>query len=147
MKSSHNWFVYDHTQYEENLSRCKEAITLADWEKAGLIFAELVTELKMHIAMEEEEVYPIYDALVNISHDPTRTLRAEHERMISFMNDIQQFIKKHDSEHGLDCVDRLEQLITKHQEKEEDIFLPMAGYVLTVKPQKARAIPDSSTAV
>ena len=133
MNSAQNWFVHDHSQYEEKLSSCKEAIKLEDWEKADAIFQELVTQLKLHITQEEEGVYPIYDALVKIPHDPTRTLRTEHDRIHCFMKDIKQFIKTHDSKHGLECVDRLEDLLIRHQDKEEDIFLPMAGYVLDFK--------------
>lgn len=146
MNSAQNWFVHDHSQHEENLARCKEAIKQEDWEQAGLIFEEFLKELKTHIVYEEEEVFPIYDALVKISHDPLRSLRADHDRIISFLKDMQQFIRTRDSENGLECLLRLEVEISKHEEKEEEIFLPMAGYVLDDKFWETKGKPGSSSA-
>lgn len=146
MSSTQNWFVHDHSQHEENLSRCKQAIKQEDWDKASSIFEEFVTALKSHIVHEEEEVFPTYVALVKISHDPTRTLRAEHDRIISFLKDMQGFITTHDSVHGLECLQRLEDEITKHEEKEEQIFLPLAGYVLDAKFWETKGKPGSSSA-
>lgn len=146
MSSVQNWLVHDHLQHEENLSRCKEAIKLEDWDTAGLIFEAFVTDLKSHIVQEEEQVFPIYDALVNIPHDPTGTLRTEHDRIIGFIKDLQQLLNIHDSEHGLECLLRLEDEITRHEEKEEDIFLPMAGYVLNIKREDLQGNTDSSRA-
>ena len=133
MTSTQNWLLHDHSHYEENLSRCQDAIKSKDWDKADSIFKQLVKDLKLHILQEEEVVFAIYDALVKISHDPTRTLRTEHDRIISFMQEANQFITTHDSEHGIECLRRLKDLMIKHHEKEEDIFLPMAGYVLSSK--------------
>jgi len=146
MRSTQNWFIHDHYKHEETLSTCKEAIKLEDWDKASSIFEEFVTALKSHIIHEEEEVFPTYVALVKISHDPTRALRAEHDRIIGLLKDVQQFIKTHDSVHVLECLQRLEDEITKHEEKEEQIFLPMAGYVLDAKFWETKGKPGSSSA-
>jgi len=147
MNSSQNWFVHDHTQHEQNLSRCKEAIKMDDWDKASSIFNEFVTELKSHIAQEEEKVFPNYIALVKITHDPTKSLRAEHVQIFSFLKDVQQFINTHDAVHGLKSLQRLEEEISKHEEKEEEIFLPMAGYVLDPKYWETRGQPGSAGSV
>lgn len=144
MSSTQNWFVHDHSQHEENLASCRQAIEKQDWDKANSIFGEFVKALKSHITQEEEEVFPIYDALVKISHDPIRLLRAEHDRIISFLKDMQQFIKDHDPERGLECIRQLEDEISKHEEKEEEIFLPMAGYVLDDKYWEAKGKANST---
>lgn len=147
MNSKKNWLVHDHSQHEENLSRCKEAVKSDEWDKASSIFKELVKDLKSHITQEEEEVFPIYEALVKISHDPIRTLCTEHDRIISLLKDVQQSIKTRDSEHGLECLYRLEDEVIKHEEKEEDIFLPMAGYVLDARFWETRRQSATSSAV
>ena len=138
MNDTKNWLVHDHSQYEENLNLCREAINLADWDKAGSIFEGLARQLKLHMLQEEEEVYPTYAALVKISHDPTLTLRTEHNRIVSYVKDMQGFINTHDSTNGLECLQQLKDLISKHHEKEEDIFLPMSGYVINEKFEEVR---------
>ena len=144
MNSANNWFVHDHSQHGENLAGCRQAIKAGDWDKASSIFEEFVTQLKSHMRQEEEEIFPNYVALVKISHDPTQALRTEHDRINSFVKEMQHLIKTHDSKHGLECLHQLEQEINIHEEKEEKIFLPMAGYVLDTKFWETRRKPGTS---
>lgn len=143
MNRSKNFFVHDHSQYEETLSLCHEAIKREDWDEAGSLFEELVRELESHIHREEEVVFPVYKAMVKISHDPIMALHTEHERIISILKDMQQVFRNHDLQHVRESIDLLKDLIRKHHEKEEDIFLPMAGYVLKdYREQPAACSPD-----
>ena len=130
MNRSDNWLLHDHSQQEELLSRCQEAVEIEDWDKANLTFRKLLAELKWHILQEEQVVYPAYEAEINTPGEPTAALRSEHRKIMAFMNDMLQVFASQNSEHVLDCLNRLEQLLTKHHEKEEDIFLPMASLIL-----------------
>ncbi|MBF8270195.1 MAG: uncharacterized protein HW386_1904 [Gammaproteobacteria bacterium] len=130
MNSSDNWLLHDHSQHEGLLTKCQEAVEIEDWDKANKTFRNLLAELKWHILQEEQVVYPAYEAEVNTPDEPTAALRSEHRKIIAFMNDTLQVFESQDSEHVLDCLNRLEQLLIKHHEKEEDIFLPMASLIL-----------------
>ena len=130
MNSSDNWLMHDHSEHEELLSRCREAVEVEDWDGAGSLFNELIDELKWHIRQEEEVVYPAYETEVGHTGGPTAALRLEHVRILDFIHDTQRVFSSHNSEAVLDCLERLEQLLIKHHEKEEDIFLPMASLIL-----------------
>ena len=45
-------------------------------------------------------------------------------------------IKNRDSDHVLECLVHLEKQMIKHHEKEEDIFLPMAGHILDARREE-----------
>jgi hemerythrin-like domain-containing protein len=130
MSSSDNWLVHEHSLYEDLLSRCQGAVEIEDWGDADLAFRELLTHLKRHMALEEEVLYPAYEAAVEAPQGPTKALREEHDQIVRLVRDMVRVIKTRDSDHVLECLVHLEKQMIKHHEKEEDIFLPMASHIL-----------------
>jgi len=130
MNSTDNWLVHEHSLYEDLLSECKDAAEIEDWENVQLIFDQLVTHLKRHIALEEEVLYPAYESASHAPQGPTTALREEHGALIRLIRDLAQIINTRDSEHLLESLAYLENRMIKHHEKEEDIFLPMASHIL-----------------
>jgi len=130
MNSTDNWLVHEHSLYEDLLSECKNAAEIEDWENVQLIFEQLVTHLKRHIALEEEVLYPAYESASHAPQGPTTALREEHGALIRLIRDLAQIINTRDSEHLLESLAYLENRMIKHHEKEEDIFLPMASHIL-----------------
>jgi hemerythrin-like domain-containing protein len=130
MNSTDNWLVHEHTLYEDLLSLCLEAVEVGDWGTVDRSFHELVTHLKRHMALEEEVLYPAYESAPNVPQGPTMALREEHTNIVGLIQDMARVIKTMNQEHVLECLVQLENLMVKHHEKEEDIFLPMAGHFL-----------------
>ena len=146
MNSSDNWLLHDHSRQEELLAKCQEAVEVEDWSVANSTFRELLAELEWHILQEEQVLYPAYEAAVKAPAEPTAALRSEHHKIIAFMNDMRLVFESQDSEHVLDCLNRLEQLMTKHHEKEEDIFLPMASLILNDQREEVqKKLPSFSS--
>lgn len=130
MNSSDSWLVHDHSLYEDLLTECQGAVESEDWRSADEIFNKLIKHLKHHMALEEEVLYPAYDATVSHSPAPTEALQDEHDRLVAMVCDIARVIRNRDSEHMLDCLEQLEKAMIIHHEREEDIFLPMASHIL-----------------
>lgn len=136
MGNTDNWLVHEHSQYENLLSRCQDAVEMEDWGTADRVFRELVAYLKQHMAVEEEVLYPAYEATAHAPQGPTRALREEHDQIVRLFRDMAAVIKTRDSEHVIDCLSHLEYQMVKHHEKEEDIFLPMASQILDDKREE-----------
>ncbi len=130
MNSRDNWLVHEHSFYEDLLSQCQDAAEIKDWRNVDLAFGELVTHLKRHMALEEEVLYPAYESMPHVPQGPTTVLQEEHSKIVNLIRDLVQVIKTRNPEHVLERLARLENRMIKHHEKEEDIFLPMAGYIL-----------------
>ena len=130
MNSTDYWLVHEHSLYENLLSDCTDAVTIEDWKTTDKLFGELVIHLKRHMALEEEVLYPAYEAAANAPQGPTRALRDEHDRIVQLVLDMKRVIKTRDSDYVLECLVHLERQMIKHHEKEEDIFLPMASQIL-----------------
>jgi len=130
MSGPYDWLTHDHSEYEVLLFRCQESVSQEDWDTAFAAFESLVAHLKAHMAMEEEILYPAYEAIEEFPQGPTESLRHEHDEIVRHMRDLKRVLKTRNSEHVFESLLPLEKLMIKHHEKEEDIFLPMAGYFL-----------------
>ena len=136
MSGSDNWLVHEHSLYEDLLTRCQDAAEIEDWSSADLVFRELVTDLKRHMALEEEVLYPAYETAVEAPQGPTTALREEHDQIVRLVRDMLRVIKTRDSDYVLECLVHLEKQMIKHHEKEEDIFLPMATHILDARREE-----------
>ncbi|HHJ17453.1 MAG TPA: hemerythrin domain-containing protein [Gammaproteobacteria bacterium] len=133
MHSTNNWLIHEHSMYESLLSRCAEAAETEDWKTVDSLFERMVSHLKRHMALEEEVLYPAYEAEAHAPQGPTGSLREEHDQIVRLVTDMARIIKTRDSDHVTECLEHLEKQMIKHHEKEEDIFLPMASYILEAK--------------
>jgi hemerythrin-like domain-containing protein len=143
MSETDNWLVHDHSRYEALMLRCQLAVAGEDWAAADRDFSDLIARLKTHMAMEEEVLYPAYEAASHAPQGPTTALRQEHDAIVRLVQDMVRLLKSRDSERVLEGLAQLEQLMFKHHEKEEDIFLPMASHILTAKRDEVLAQLDS----
>jgi hemerythrin-like domain-containing protein len=130
MTNPDNWLVHEHSLYEGLLCQCQDAVEMEDWGTVDRVFNELVTHLKWHMALEEEVLYPAYEASPHAPQGPTAALREEHSAIVRLIRDMGRIINTRDSEHVLSGLTYLEFQMVKHHEKEEDIFLPMASHML-----------------
>lgn len=130
MKSTEHWLVHDHTQFENLLGQCMEAGEIEDWWALEQAFNELVKLLKYHMAQEEEVLFPAYETRMSGTQKPTAALYGEHDQIVQLVKDTAAVLKKRDPETVLESLVSLVSLMIKHHEKEEDIFLPMAGHIL-----------------
>jgi hemerythrin-like domain-containing protein len=139
MNESDNWLVHDHSWYEALMLRCQLAVAEEDWAAADQDFKNLIERLKTHMAMEEGVLYPAYEAASQAPQGPTTALRQEHDEIVRLVQDLARLLKSRNSEYVLESLTQLEQLMFKHHEKEEDIFLPMASHILTAQREEILA--------
>jgi len=130
MALTDNWLVHEHSLYEDLLTGCLDAAEAEDWNTIDRIIHELVTHLKRHMALEEEVLFPAYEATPDAPQGPTTALREEHDTIVRLIRDIVVVVSSRNSDVVLECLAQLEYHMIKHHEKEEDIFLPMASHIL-----------------
>lgn len=130
MGSTDDWLIHEHSLYEDLLANCQEAVEAEDWRSVDALFSKLITHLKRHMALEEEVLYPAYEAAAHAPQGPTGALRHEHDEIVRLVTDMTRVIRTRDSDHVFECLEHLENRMIKHHEKEEDIFLPMASLIL-----------------
>ena len=130
MKSTEHWLVHDHSQFEYLIGQCREAADINDWWALEQAFNELVEKLKHHMAQEEEILFPAYEARTTAPHKPTSALRNEHDLIVKLFRDTAGFINARDVDGTDEALQTLQFHMIQHNEKEEEIFLPMASHIL-----------------
>ena len=124
--NARNWLWHDHRDYEALLRAFASVAGAAEWAAAEERLQDLVSLLKGHFQVEEEVLFPSFEELVDVQGAPTRTLRGEHDLIRDLLERLSATIGKRDGHQVAEIVTRLEEVMSQHHQKEEEIFLPRA---------------------
>ena len=130
MNDAPNWLLHDHRKYEEILSACKSAAERGDWRRAESEITDLISLLKGHFLMEEQVLFPAYEELIGAPRSPTRNLQRDHDLIRQMIKGLTEAIRGEDDTGFAETITSIEELMSQHHEKEEEVFLPMAGHTL-----------------
>lgn len=130
MSADANWLYHDHLDLEDLLNDSTAAVRRQDWEAAGRLFGRLVERLKGHMRIEEEVIFPAYDQLPGTAREPTDSLRNDHDALVRCCRDLHYSLQARNGLAFVNALAPLRDLLARHDEKEEQLFLPMAGYLL-----------------
>ncbi|MBE9559296.1 MAG: hemerythrin domain-containing protein [Proteobacteria bacterium] len=131
--TSDNWLVHDHHQYDAALDDCEMAADVGEWKKAKDLFQKFVTDLKLHMQMEDEVLYPLF---IEENGDPDGViahLSGEHDYLVHLVSDLAYIIKSNDFDHFLDCLEPLHKAMSQHNNHEEKVFLNMANQSILMR--------------
>ncbi len=154
MSDTANWLVHDHRKYEAALQACEFAAGAEDWKEAAKILDDLVSDLKLHMRMEDEVLYPFFEKEGGDLRDEVVALSDEHDDIVRLLRDLVAVIKNRDFDHFEESLKPLYQAITAHNEHEELVFSRLSGHALlaqrdevlrrleALKPQAGRRVWD-----
>jgi iron-sulfur cluster repair protein YtfE (RIC family) len=130
MTEDANWLYHDHLDLEHLPNDCATSAKAEQWADAARLFGRLLDRLKGHMRLEEEVLFPAYEQLPGAPKEPTRSLRNDHDAMVRWCRDLHFSVQSQDSPAFLGAIESLRELLVWHDEKEEQLFLPMAGHSL-----------------
>jgi iron-sulfur cluster repair protein YtfE (RIC family) len=112
-----------HRRIDEMLERIAIALDLASWGEARLVFARFRAELEEHIRIEEQVMFPSFEAFTRSFGGPTVVMRAEHAQIAQAVDALAARL---DGEQDTgDELQRLQAMLASHNAKEEGILYPM----------------------
>ena len=127
MNNASNWLVHDHCKYDAALDECETAADVGEWKNAKRLFQNFVSDLKLHMQMEDEVLYPLF---IEENGDPEgiiNHLSGEHDYLVHLIHDLTYIIKNNDFDHFLDSLEPLHKAMKQHNRHEEKVFLNMAN--------------------
>ena len=133
MNNRSNWLVHDHRKYDAALDECELAADTGEWKNAKRLFNDFVADLKLHMQMEDEVLYPLF---VEENGDPDGViahLSEEHDYLVRLVHDLAYIIKANDFDHFLDSLQPLHEAMKQHNEHEEKVFLNMASQSILMR--------------
>jgi hemerythrin-like domain-containing protein len=131
-----DWLYHDHREHEANLYECQALAEQEDWRGVKRVYDELRRAIERHIAAENDIIFPAYEALADTSETPTRLLREEHDQVLVLLGECAAVISMHDSEQAVASLSFMADYMIKHHDREEQMFLPMAGHALAAQREE-----------
>jgi hemerythrin-like domain-containing protein len=125
----------DHRACDELFASTEEAVAQKNWDAARDLFGHFDAALKHHLAMEEEVLFPAFEARTGNTMGPTQVMRLEHEQMRTLLQDMANAVANANQNSFLGLSETLNMLIQQHNLKEENMLYPMSDRVLGSESQ------------
>lgn len=122
MNETSNWLVHDHRKYDEALDKCEMAAEVGEWKNATRLFKEFVNDLKLHMRLEDEVLYPFFVEELGDPQGDIVDLSEEHDDLVRLLRDLAYIIKTNNFDHFLDSIEPLHKAMIEHSKHEEDVF-------------------------
>lgn len=130
MTAISNYLAADHKHCDQLFASAEEMVAKNDWDDAAARFGQFHDVLLHHFAMEEEVMFPAFEARTGITQGPTAVMRSEHGQMTDLLNRMSGAINRKDANSYLGDSDTLLILMQQHNVKEEQMLYRMADQVL-----------------
>lgn len=141
MSDTTNWLVHDHRKYEAALKACEIAAGAEDWKDAARLFREFVDDLKLHMRMEDEVLYPFFKEEVGDPDDEIGRLSDEHDDIVRLLYDLDAVIRQKDFDHFEESLQPLYRAMVEHNAHEEAVFGRLGeGSLLTRRDEILRRL-------
>lgn len=120
----------EHRTCDDLFEQAEASVAQKDWDSARSLFGRFQAAMLRHLLMEEDVLFPAFEACTFNSMGPTHVMRMEHAQMRRLMQDMACTVA--DSDHGryLGLSDALYLMMHQHNKKEEVMLFPMLDRML-----------------
>ena len=127
----------DHQRLDVLLREAELRVTDARWPDAAESHSLFERGMERHIRLEEEIVFPLFEARSGIVDGPTAVMREEHRCMRRALSMMRAGIEARDAAAYAEALLFLNSVRPAHDAKEERILYPMTDRLLA-PPDRAR---------
>ena len=120
----------DHRACDDLFASAEVAVAQNNWDSARSLFERFQKAMAHHLAMEEEVLFPAFEARTGMRMGPTEVMRAEHEQMRGLLQEMAGAVANADHGRYLGLSETLNMLMQQHNLKEENMLYPMSDQVL-----------------
>jgi hemerythrin-like domain-containing protein len=125
-----NFLGSDHRVCDDLFAAAEDAVANRQWDSASQRFSQFHKAMERHFAMEEEVLFPGFEAKTGNAMGPTQVMRAEHDQMRALMQDMQTAVSAARDADYLGLSETLNMLMQQHNLKEENVLYPMSDRTL-----------------
>jgi iron-sulfur cluster repair protein YtfE (RIC family) len=120
----------DHRACDDLFASAEAAVAQNNWDSARSLFERFQAAMAHHLAMEEEVLFPAFEARTGMSMGPTEVMRSEHAQMRGLLQEMAGAVTNADQNRYLGLSETLNMLMQQHNLKEENMLYPMSDQVL-----------------
>lgn len=120
----------DHKRCDNLFAAAEETVANVDWDNAATAFRLFQDAMLHHFSMEEEVMFPAFEARTGMRQGPTVIMRSEHLQMTDLFDQMSEAIARKDTDAYLGDADTLLIIMQQHNVKEEQMLYQMADQAL-----------------
>lgn len=120
----------DHRRCDELFAAAERLAAAGEWSAAADAYARFHGAIEHHFSMEEDELFPAFEAATGSTMGPTQVMRMEHGQMRSLFERMRNALTAKDVDTYLGASDTLLILMQQHNMKEEQMLYPMSEQAL-----------------
>ncbi len=120
----------DHRACDDLFAAAEEAAASKNWNGARSLFSQFHQAMDRHFAMEEDVLFPAFEAKTGSTMGPTQVMRMEHEQMRALMRDMKTAVTAGKDTEYLGLSETLNMIMQQHNLKEENMLYPMSDRAL-----------------
>lgn len=129
----------DHRRCDADFAQAEAAAGKGDMARCSALFKTFRGSLLRHFRMEEEVLFPGFEAATGSTAGPTQMMRHEHGMMRELVDRMQAAVDAGRADDYLGAADTLMVLMQQHNMKEEGILYPMCDRMLADQWDALRA--------
>lgn len=115
----------DHKDCDSLFASAENAVAKNDWEEATQAFHAFIDAMDRHLGIEENELFPAFEAATGVVTGPTEMMRIEHKQMRALFDEMHTAIDAHQGDDYLGTSETVLILMQQHNMKEEQILYNM----------------------
>lgn len=123
-------FTKDHERCDLAYAEAEEAASAGEWGRAKAAFERFRVGMERHLGVEEELLFPAFEARTGARGGPTYVMRMEHQQMRALLSTMASAAAREDEEGLLGNGETLLVLMQQHNMKEEHVLYPMCDEAL-----------------
>ncbi len=125
----------DHRACDDEFANMENVVADGNWEKASDVFEQFALNLDHHFRIEEEIMFPAFEARGAGHCNPTPVMIMEHTQMRNVLKQMREDIKACDKDHFFGLSETLMMTLQQHNMKEEQMMYPMIDESLGAEDQ------------
>lgn len=131
------YLSWDHDRLDAILESVRGRVGRGEWGEARRQYGEFDRGLDRHIRLEEDILFPIFEARTGLAHGPTAVMREEHRAIRAALGFMREAIARGDSRAFHDGMASLLTVLPQHNAKEEQVLYPAADRALDEEERAA----------
>lgn len=130
MPSITEYLSDDHQRCDELFAIAEGAAAEDNWSETQTQLDAFLAAMRHHFAMEEEVLFPTFEARTGMTMGPTQVMRLEHQQMRQLFDALARACGAQDQDGFLGQAETLLILMQQHNFKEEQMLYQMADDAL-----------------
>jgi iron-sulfur cluster repair protein YtfE (RIC family) len=129
---------WDHDRLDQGLRSVSSAVGKGRFAEAAAGYEEFERGLLCHLRIEEELLFPVFEARSGMLNGPTDVMRDEHRQVRMALALMRRGLQQADATAYLDGLRFFESVLPDHNAKEEHILYPTLDSLL--RPSERAAL-------